>query len=162
MTLQEPHREPRRPVTGKANFRDLAVQLLAANPEQEVSDLVGRYVTTLRSHPAALESLAEFALLHVKATIMPTKGNGTRRAAAPLRQERKRRAMTTAKEIIKNLMEFKTPYGKATADCSGEELWKLGGWYRALSKLAGGRNSNKTLREQGATEADLKNALKAA
>lgn len=162
MTLHEPHREPRRPATGKPNFRDIAVKLLAENQDAEVTELVPAYVNALRRNAVALESLAEFALLHVKATMATTKNNGVRQAGSALRQERKRRALTTAKEIIKNLMEYKTPYGKATADCTGEELWKLGGWYRVLAKLAGGRHSKSTLRDKGASETDLQQALRAA
>ena len=165
MSLQETHREPRRPVTGKVTFRDLAIKILIESPDTEISDLVTAYLNALRRNPAALASLAEFALQHVKATLQHTNGTtrvrGHQRGRA-IKQERKRIVTKTAKEIIQNLMEFKTPYGKATADCTGEELYRLGGWYRVLSKLAGGRTSKLTLRDKGVTEAELKQAVKAA
>lgn len=161
MSLQQENVATRRPARDVPLYRVAAHELLTKHKDKDLSDLVKLYAKTVRKDQALLESLCEFGLSHVKALMGTTNGR-TLRAGAPLRKERMRRAKATAKQILKNLLEYKTPLGKVTADCTGAELDKLGGWYRVLSKLAGGKHSHVTLREKGVTEEQALLAIKAA
>jgi hypothetical protein len=152
---------PKRPLTGKADFRVIGVRLLAADLEANIDELVPKYAEELRGNREALESLCKFALLHLKATTFPEPngGGGRGRANEALKKERKLVAEETAKQIMGNVLEHGTPYGKPVNKCSGAELYKLGGWYRVLSKLAGGRDSKTLLCDTGTTEAEALAAL---
>lgn len=161
--MQQELREIRRPGKSKPTFTEVGARLIAANPQADAEELVKPYAKELRKSTSALESLCLFALEHIKARFFPTHTDRRSLRATgegvKLQKERARRVKATAKEVLK-LMLHQTPLGKALCDCTGKELWKLGGFYRVLSEMAGGRNSKATLRDKDVTEETLQKTLR--
>lgn len=124
----------------KTSYRDIALKLLLANPDEEVEDIAEEFVVALLADRDALTSLAIYGLANVKASIVRPVAPVTRRSVAPTRERViEREATKITKRIVENLLDFPMPGGKTLAQSTGAECTKAGGWLVKVGKRVGPR-----------------------
>jgi hypothetical protein len=122
----------------KRNYRDLALKILIANPDEDVENLVEEFMEMLTKDTDAFRSLAIYGLQNVKTALHPVRAPSPRTSPqATEKQIIEGQAAEITKKITDNLMQFMMPSGKTLADSTGAECDKVGGWFKVIGKKVG-------------------------
>jgi hypothetical protein len=122
----------------KRNYRDLALKILVANPDEDVENLVEEFMEMLIKDNDAFRSLAIYGLQNVKTALHPLRASSPRTSPqATEKQIIEGQAAEITKKITANLLQFMMPSGKTLAQSTGAECNKVGGWFKTIGQRVG-------------------------